>query len=127
MKLPLLVTAAVAIASIVGGPTQARQHQTRSPAMTYSNPLNTNRINGLDRMNQLTGDAHRQQLTRRAGTAAQRAERADRLVALVNAGQCGTAYQTAIDENDREMAQRIREVCLAETHVSAPSPAAPED
>jgi hypothetical protein len=38
-------------------------------------------------------------------------ERAGRLAALVNAGQCHEAHRTALAENDATMARRIATVC----------------
>jgi hypothetical protein len=38
-------------------------------------------------------------------------ERAERLAALVNAGQCHEAHRIALAEGDNAMAQRIATVC----------------
>ena len=117
---PLLLALAACTAAAVFAPVSAEAGQ-QSPALRYNSPLDTTRINGIERMNQVTSEAERQQMTRRAGTAAQRAERAERLSALVNAGQCRTAYETAVAEHDRSMAQRIGQVCTASAESGGPA------
>lgn len=52
-------------------------------------------------------------------------ERAERLAALVNQGQCRTAYDTAIAENDPMMARKIHQACSnpqANITVTDPEP-----
>jgi hypothetical protein len=55
------------------------------------------------------------------GTSSQRRERAERLVALVNSGQCQAAHDIAVREGDRIMAERIGDVCRPSAD---PTPAA---
>lgn len=56
-----------------------------------------------------------------AGTRAQRRERAERLAALVNSGQCQAAHDAAIQERDRVMAERIGNVCRPAAIAATPA------
>lgn len=49
----------------------------------------------------------------RAGSPAERRERAARLAELVNAGECEAAQRAAVAERDNVMAERISQVCTA--------------
>jgi len=53
-------------------------------------------------------------------------ERAERLANLINQGQCRTAYETAVAENDPVMAHKVLGVCTGPQSivtVTDPEPA----
>lgn len=92
----------------------AAQSATKGPSLPSSS-LNT--IDGFR-------STHRDMVEYRrnaGGTWTQRRERAERLVVLVNSGQCEAARDEALLEGDRIMAARIEEVCQPAAAAAATS------
>lgn len=67
----------------------------------------------VENFREFEGDAWRNQMTRQAteNVSPARADRANRLSAMINAGDCQGAHETAVEEGDRRMARRIAAAC----------------
>jgi hypothetical protein len=97
--------------------------QTATPAPLLPQPLVVMRapnLYGISAFDQ--SDVERERLRRDgAGTPTERRERAERLAALVNSGQCQAAHDAALQERDRVMAARIDQVCRPATAADSAS------
>lgn len=106
--LPSLVAVAVLTAGLSATPASAQF--ARAGAPPPPNPMGniaTERARQDTFRNDETGIAARERRERERVMQ----ERAERLAAMVNAGQCHEAHRVALAEGDTAMAQRIATVC----------------
>lgn len=99
--LPLLALAA----TFASGVAVAQTHSPNRHAFRTETP---NQLTGaLDEVNRRTMGQQRIVVTEK------RYQRANRVAALINKGQCAQAYDLAINERDNKLASRVSEVCAA--------------
>lgn len=96
--------------------------QTAPPASPPALPMpapELPRLNTNPQSGDLLGEIYRQTLDSRARLAVQntspaRLRRAERVAALINAGDCAGAEALAVQERDRRLAGRVAEVCASD-------------
>lgn len=95
--------------------------QAAKPALYVPPPLVVMHVPGQPGISGLYQSDQEMERLRRdgSGTRAERRERAERLAALINNGQCQAAHDAAIQEHDQVMAERIGDVCRPATTAAA--------